>query len=78
MAGEVIVNFALIPDVIAGRQDVEAIAEQLIGQLGIDAETAGCVLDISDGDVNVLRRHDVFEMPRNHAAAGRGEHVANK
>jgi len=78
MAGEVIVNFALIPNVISGRQNIQAVAEQFIGQLRIDAKPAGCVLDISDREVDVLRRYDVFEVPRNHAAAGRGEHVANK
>jgi hypothetical protein len=63
---------------IAGGQNIEAIAEQLVGQLRIDPKTTGGVLDIRDRQVDVLRRCDVFEMPRNHAAAGRGEHVANK
>jgi hypothetical protein len=41
LAGEIVVDFALVPDVVAASQDVDAVAEQLVRELRRDAETAG-------------------------------------
>ena len=63
---------------IAAGKDVEPIAEQLIGERRRDAEPAGGIFRVGDRQMNLFGRDDIFQMPRDKAAAGRGENVANK
>ena len=64
LAGEIIVNFALVPDVIAGGDDVQAVVEQFVGELGRDAEPAGGVFTVGDGQVDFFGGDNVAQMPR--------------
>ena len=41
LARQIVVNLALIEDVIAGSENVDAEAKQLFGDQGRDAEAAG-------------------------------------
>ncbi len=78
LAGEIIVDLALIPDVIAAGEHVQAVAEQLIGELRRDAEAAGGVFGVGDGQIDFFGGDDVAQMAGNHAAPGGGENIANK
>src|SRR5208283_5438479 len=42
-------DLALVPDVVAGGDDIDAELEQLFGNLRSDPEAAGGILTISDG-----------------------------
>ena len=48
----VVDDLALIPDVVAGGDDIDAEFEQFFGDLRRDAEAAGGVLTVGDGEVN--------------------------
>ena len=41
LAGEIVIDFTLVPDVIAAGQDVDPVAEQLVGELRCNPESAG-------------------------------------
>jgi len=51
---QVIDDLALVPDVVAGGDDVDAEFEQLFGNLRSDAEAAGGVLAVGDGEFNAV------------------------
>ena len=78
LAREVIVNFALVPDMIAGGQDVEPVAEQILGQLRRDPESARGIFRVGDRQMNVFRRDDVFQMPRDEVPADGAENITDK
>jgi len=70
LAGEIVVDFAFVPDVIAAREDVDAVAEELVGELRGDAEAAGGVFAVGDGQVDVFGRDDGGEMAGDQASPG--------
>src|SRR5665213_630171 len=78
MAGEVLVDLALVPHVIAGGEHVQPEVKHFFSQLRSDAEPSGRVLDVRDGEMNFLRRHDVFQMPPHYGTARRSEYIADK
>ena len=78
LAREVIVDFAFIPDVVAGGDDVDAVAEQILGKLGRDAETAGGVFAIGDREVDIFGGDDFLEVPRDEIPADGAENVTDK
>ena len=49
---EVIDDLALIPDMVAGRENVNAHLEKIFGQRRGDAETGGCVLSVGKHEIN--------------------------
>jgi hypothetical protein len=75
LAGEIVVDLALVPDVVAAGEDVEAVAEQLVGELRGDAEPAGGVFGVGDAEVDFFGLDDVFEVARDKAPPGGGEDV---
>jgi hypothetical protein len=64
--------------VIAAGQHVHAVSEQLVGQRRSNAKSAGGVLPIGDGQMDVLRGHDPAQMPRHQVASGGRKDVADK
>ena len=78
LAREVIVNLALVPDMIAAGQHVEAVTEQLVGQLRRDAEASGGVFGVGDGKVDFFRRDDFLQMTGHNMAPGRSKNIADK
>jgi hypothetical protein len=78
LAFEIVVNFALVPDMIATGQDVQAVAEQFVGKLRGDAESARRIFAVGDAQVDFFGSDDVFQVPGDKASPRRGEDVANK
>ena len=78
LAGEIIVDLALVPDVIAAGQDVETVSEQVLGELRSNAESARGVFRIGDRQIDFFRRNDLFEMPRDKVPADGAENIADK
>ena len=75
---KVIVDFALVPDVIAAGQHVNAVTEQFIGQRRSDAEASGRVFAVGDGQVNVCFGDDSAQLPGHNLAARGCEDIANE
>ena len=67
----VVEDFLLVPDVVAGGDDVGAEVEELFGEGGRDAEAAGGVFTVDDEEVDGVGFDDVGEMLADDVAAGR-------
>ena len=52
MSGQVRHDLFLIPDVIAGGQDIDSPIEQFIGNLGRDAKPAGGILAVQNREID--------------------------
>jgi hypothetical protein len=78
LAGKIIVNFALIPDVVAAGEDVQPVAEQFIGKRRSNAEASRGILGVGDGEIDFFSRDDGFKMSRDEVSPGRGENVADE
>ena len=70
LAREVVINFALVPDMIAAGEHVDAEAEQIVGQLRRDAEAAGGVFAIGDREMNVFGFYDRLQMTGDNRPSG--------
>ena len=64
-------DLALVPDVIAGGDDVDAEFEQLLGDLRSDAEAAGGVFAVGDGEIDAVLLLQFRQALVNDGAAGR-------
>jgi hypothetical protein len=49
---EIIDDFALIPDVVAGGDDVDVEIEQFLSERGCDAEAGGRVLAVGNDEID--------------------------
>ena len=78
LAVQVIVELALVPDVIAGGEHIQPHGEQLFGDGRSDAEAAGGVLRVGDGQVDVVGLDDVLQVVGDNPASRRGENIADK
>ena len=76
--GHVFEDFFLVPDVVAGGDDVGAEIEEFFCERGGDAEAAGGVFAVDDEEVYGVRFEDVGEMFADDVAAGRAEDVADE
>ena len=76
--GHVLEDFFLVPDVVAGGDDVGAEVEELFGKGGGDAEAAGGVFAVDDEEIDGVGFEDVGEMLADDVAAGRAEDVADE
>jgi hypothetical protein len=63
---------------IAGSEHIQAHGEQLFGDGGSDAEAAGRVFGVGDGEVDVVGGLDVLEMIGDNVAPRRGEDIADE
>jgi DNA-binding IscR family transcriptional regulator len=76
--GHVFEDFALVPDVVAGGDDVGSEVEEFFGDGGGDAETAGGVLAVDDEEVDGVGFHDVGEVFADDVAAGGAKDIADE
>ena len=76
--GEVVEQFALVPHVVAGCHDVGAEVEELLGDLGGNAEAAGGVFDIHDGEVDVVGLAQMADVLAHDPASRAAEDVADE
>jgi hypothetical protein len=75
---EIIVNLTLVPDMVAAGEDLDSVTEQLLSQLRRDPESARRIFAIGDGEVDLFRRDNLFQMPRDKIPPGRSKNVTNK
>jgi hypothetical protein len=76
--GHVFEDLALVPDVVAGSDDVGAEFEELFCDGGGDAEAAGGVFSVDDEEVDGVGFEDVGEVFADDVATGGSEDVADK
>ena len=76
--GHVLEDLFLVPDVVAGGDDVGAEVEELFGDGGRDAEAAGGVFAVDDEEVDGVGFEDVGEVFADDVAAGGAEDVADE
>lgn len=76
--GHVFEDFALVPDVIAGGDDMRAQVEDLFGDGRGDAEASGGILAIDDEKVDGVGFDDVGEMLAYDVAAGGAKDIADE
>ncbi len=74
----VVEDLALVPDVVSGGDDVGAEVEELFGERGGEAETAGGVLAIDDEKVDGVVVEDVRQVLADDMATGGSEDIADK
>src|ERR1700741_865454 len=71
-------NFALVPDVIAGSDDINAEFEKLFGERRGDAKAGGRVYAISDDEVDGVILHQAWKLFLDDDAARPSKNVADK
>jgi hypothetical protein len=76
--GHVFEDLALVPDVIAGGDDVGAEIEEFLGDGGGDAEASGSVFAVDDEEIDCVGFEDVGEMFADDVAAGGAKDIADK
>ena len=76
--GHVLEDLFLVPDVVAGGDDVRAEVEELFGDGGRDAEASGGVFAVDDEEIDGVGFEDVGQMFADDVAAGGAEDVADK
>ena len=77
-AAQIIVDLALVPDVIACGEHIDPQFEQVLGNQGRDAEAACGILPVGDSQVDLLRFDDVLQVVGDNAAPRGGEDVADE
>ena len=75
---DVVEDFLLVPDVIAGGHDVDAVPEDGIGNVAGDAEARGRVLDVGDHEVDVALLDERRDGPLRDLASRLAEDVSDE
>ena len=78
LLGDVAEDVFLVPDVVSGGDDVDAEAQQVLRGVGGDAETAGGVLAVGDGQVDVVRLLHLAQKERERLAPRLADDVADE
>ncbi len=73
---KVVDDFPLVPDVVAGGDDIDAQVEKFFRQRWRDTETAGGVLSIADDEINGVLLHQSGQAVLDDVAPGPAENVA--
>jgi hypothetical protein len=68
----------LVPDVVAGGQDVSPEIEEFIGYRGCYAKSAGCILGIDDDEVDLTVFEHMGKVLADDAASGTSEYISYK
>ena len=77
-ARDVLQDLLLVPDVIAGRHDVDAVAEDRVGDVAGHAESRGRILDVGDDEVDVALLDERGDGAPRDLTPGLAEDVANE
>src|SRR5579883_1313824 len=78
LAGQVIEDLLLIPDVVAGREHVDPHGEEILGDRRRQPEPARRILGVGDRQVDLIAALDILQMIRHDAPPRRPENVADE
>lgn len=76
LQGEITDDFLLIPDMIPGRDDIDAGVEEFAGNCGGNAISAGGIFSISDNEIESVAMDEFGEERFNGSAAGFADDIA--
>jgi len=75
---KVIENFALIPDMVAGGDDIDIQLEQFLGQRWSNSETGGRVLSVGDDEIDGVVANDAGKPIVDDGSSRPSENVADE
>ena len=75
---EVRQDLALVPAVIAAGHHLNAVAEQIVGEVGRDAESGRRVFAVGDDEVDLVMPDEGGQAPADQLAAGLADDVADE
>ena len=75
---EILVDATLRPDVISGREHIDAQGQQVVGEISRDAAPRGDVLAVDDGEINLVARLDVRQPGLQDTAARLAHDIADE
>ena len=75
---DVLEDFLLVPDVIAGRDDIHALRDQAVADLARDAVAAGRVLAVGDDQIDPVMRDERANAHPHQVASGAADDVADE
>ena len=75
---EIVDDFALVPDVIAGGDYIDAQFEQFFGERRSDAEAAGRIFAVGDHEIDGVIFHEPRQAVLDDVSPGTAENVANE
>jgi hypothetical protein len=75
---EIVNDFALVPDMVAGSKDVGSKVEEVFGKGRCQPEASGSVFCIYDHEVDLAFRDDVGQMLPHHPPSWARENVPDK
>ena len=78
LAVQVIVEFPLVPDMVAAGENIEAEGEEVLGNRGSDAEAPGGVLRVGNRQIDPIRFDDILHVVRHNTPPGRAKNIADK
>ena len=67
---------ALVPDVIAGGEQINLGIQKLIGDLGRDAESCGGIFDVGDAEIDAIFLDQAVKLFLHQSSARLAEYVA--
>ena len=70
--------FLLVPDVVAACQQMNALIEQILGNLDGQAEAAGGILAVGNDDIDRVPVHQTIQLARQRLAARFADDIAYK
>jgi hypothetical protein len=75
---EEIDNLALVPDMVASSKNVNSHLEEVFSQRRREAETRGCVLPISEHEINGMLFYERWKTIFDYGSSWSAENVTNK
>src|SRR5262249_26409073 len=78
LARQIIVDLALVPDMIAAGEDIGPIPEQLVRELRGYTEPAGSVFAVGDGEVDAFAVDNLRQASGDNASPCMREDIADK
>jgi enamine deaminase RidA (YjgF/YER057c/UK114 family) len=74
----VVDQVALVPDVVAGGQNIRAQIEEFLGKLRRNAEATGGILGVDDDQLDVVSLTKMTDVLADNAASGTSEYIADE
>ena len=75
---EVVNDFAFVPDMVAGGEDVNAEIEQIFGQRGGDSKPRGRIFAVGEHQINAMLAHQILQAIADDCASGASENVSDE
>ena len=78
LLGQIRHDGTLVPDVIAGGQQIDFALQKFVGDLGCDSETGSRVFDVGNAEINAVFLDDCVQLFLKQPSAGFPENITNE